>query len=151
MLIAVGAAIQSVAFYPVVVRNWRRHYCHFPLWVAGVKLGAMLVSCVGLITAGLPIAAVVVVIDIGSWLVLAGQRLAWGDGEKTREQMLGHMFKRAGVGRAYRRSILCRHGLHRWGAWHTASLSLRGQHGGLLNERHCWRCDSTQRKERGRR
>jgi hypothetical protein len=84
MLVAAGAAGQSVTFYPMVVRNWRRHYCHFPLWVAALKIGFMSVSFVGLLVAGLPMAAVVVVVDIGSWAVLAVQRQTWGDGTNPR-------------------------------------------------------------------
>ena len=80
MILATAAAGQSVLFYPMVVRNWRRRYCHFPLWVSTMKMVFLAEAFVGFMAADLPMAAVVVVIDAGAWVVLAVQRQAFGDG-----------------------------------------------------------------------
>lgn len=85
MVIAIAAAGQSVVFYPMVVRNWRRGYCHIPLPISVSKVWLLALSFVGLALADLPLAATVVAVDVVAWVVLAAQRWALGDGESQRQ------------------------------------------------------------------
>jgi len=134
MILATAAAGQSVVFYPMVVRNWRRHYCHFPLYISALKIAFLVGSFIGFVAAGLPMAAAVVVVDVGAWIVLAAQRQVWGDG--------GALGQRAAEEAEYQMDgtpIRCRLRFHYWGAWHVVITDEWA-----YTERHCSRCLATQ-------
>ncbi len=81
IIIAVANLGLAAVFYPLVVRNQRRRYCHIPLTTSVPKALLLVLLCVGLVAANLPMAAAVCWLDIICWLILIGQRIRLGSGE----------------------------------------------------------------------
>lgn len=65
----------AIVFYPMVVRNWRRGYCHIPIMTSAPKTVLLGLALVGFLVADLPIAAAMCAIDFACWIILVGQRL----------------------------------------------------------------------------
>jgi hypothetical protein len=69
-------------FWPLAIRDWKRGYCHQPLFVSIPKVALLVVLADSLVRLSAPLAALVTIPDIICWLVLIGQRIVMGDGRR---------------------------------------------------------------------
>jgi hypothetical protein len=69
----------AIVFWPLLIRNQRRRYCHIPLTTSVPKTALLALLCIGELMAQLPIAAAVCLLDVACWCLFVAQRQVLGD------------------------------------------------------------------------
>lgn len=81
-ILAAASLGLALVFYPMVVRNQIRGYCHLPLMTSVPKTALLSLTFVGYCMAQLPLAAAMIGLDVLCWLIFVLQRIVLGNKEE---------------------------------------------------------------------